>query len=247
MSFNNFFSRSKLITAMLFGLLSGAAYADLDTGSLFFIATDEDRGGVEEAFILDLQLNFLTDDVAGSGGLTDAGLAAWLTDPAASSLITWGIFGAGTTGGSAGQFRIASTVNPGHGVPVKIEQNFLSLAIGAGRGVASRFNTLAAGDIRVVSDTGDINFPPQNFGDNWNGQVSFIATGGLDEALPMYIFGIQEDFPFAAVDPVELDGLWSLDSASGTLAFAPVPLPAAIWMFAAGALGLFARRRGETV
>ncbi len=224
------------------GLISGAANADIDPHSLFLIANDAARNGSGETYILDLNFDILASDPSNFSGVTDPALADWLNDPSATT-IDWGVYAVGNNQNTvfASQFLVVSTVNPADVEPVRFDQTRLNTAITSGRNVITGFNDahivdgLAAGPL-------DDGFPV-GFGNKWADDAQFSSTGGLDDLLPMYIFGV--DSIFEPVAPIALEGLWSLDASTGNVAFSVVPVPAAVWMFGSALVGIFGiRRRG---
>lgn len=225
------------------GLISGAANADIDPNSLFLIATDSARNGSGEAYVLDLNLDILVSDPSSFGGVTDAALAAWLNDPSATT-ITWGVFGVGRNdaGATSSEVRVASTVNPSSVEPERFGQSSIFQATTRGKDVIGKFNNAHTEDGLAVP-SGDAAFP-SDFGHNWDGNAQFVSTGGLDDLLPMYIFEVNGSFQ--PVAPLALEGLWSLNAVTGTVAFSAVPLPAAVWMLGSALLGVFGIRRRQS-
>lgn len=228
--------------ALALSLVSGSASADIDGASLFFIALDADRGGSQESYAIDLNFDFLANDPSTFSTITDAGLASWLSAPNASGLISWGVFGIGNNG-SAEAFRIASTVNPAD-TPNTLSQSDIGGAIAAGGAYISSFNAAVGGGESVQALQGQAGFP-QGFGDGWGGITdgNFSSMGGLDEMLEMFVFAIENESPFAGQPGVPYNGFWKLDASLGSLEFAPVPIPAAVWLFGTALAGLFGARR----
>lgn len=76
-------------------------------------------------------------------------------------------------------------------------------------------------------------------------KVPFSAVGSANESLMMYNFAGSDE----GQSPVAAGGLWALDLTGGALSYAavaPVPLPAAVWLFLSGLLGFGAiARRGK--
>lgn len=75
--------------------------------------------------------------------------------------------------------------------------------------------------------------------------VPFQVVGSANNSLMMYNFATIDE----GQSPVAAAGLWSLNLAGGSISYAalaPVPLPAAVWLFLSGLLGFGAvARRGK--
>ncbi len=109
----------------------------------------------------------------------------------------------------------------------------------------------ADADFYVFSDT----FGPRTFDDIWgsdlNGKAQFSTAGTLSngEASTLLFFHwfVESDSAtgFRQVQSVELPGVWTLTQA-GVLSYgapAPVPVPAAAWLFGSAVASLAAARR----
>ncbi len=77
------------------------------------------------------------------------------------------------------------------------------------------------------------------------GGKPFVTIGNIDSSIPFYFAGIAADYATGVV--TELPNVWTLTSAGQLTYAAPsaVPVPAAVWLFGSGLLGLVsvARRR----
>ncbi len=94
----------------------------------------------------------------------------------------------------------------------------------------------------VIGDTGYFGKPTWNIND---GGKSFLTIGDIDNSVPFYSVLMLGDY--STVQPTKLPNVWKLTKA-GDLTYAPVsavPVPAAVWLFGSGLLGLVsvARRR----
>ncbi len=94
----------------------------------------------------------------------------------------------------------------------------------------------------VIGDTGYFGKPTWNIND---GGKSFLTIGDIDNSVPFYSVLMLGDY--TTVQLTKLPNVWKLTKA-GNLTYAPVsavPVPAAVWLFGSGLLGLVgvARRR----
>lgn len=96
--------------------------------------------------------------------------------------------------------------------------------------------------------------PASNWGKNFNRQNANDNTAGLGEALDLYLLEITPRDIFGAVQIVGADNAamsgpfataFTLDSTGNFSAVSAVPVPAAVWLFGSGLVGLVgvARRR----
>ncbi len=74
------------------------------------------------------------------------------------------------------------------------------------------------------------------------GGKPFVTIGNIDSTIPFYFAGIGSDYRTGIV--TEMPNVWKLTS-TGQLTYSAVPVPAAVWLFGSGLLGLVsvARRR----
>jgi hypothetical protein len=83
------------------------------------------------------------------------------------------------------------------------------------------------------------------FGLNWGGSTSFFAAGGVGESMEFFFMAGNGTLPNAAATAVRYGNAqgfstWTLNS-NGSLVYAApsaVPVPAAVWLFGSGLLGL---------
>ena len=115
-------------------------------------------------------------------------------------------------------------------------------------------NNLMPGTSFATNDSMRANATSPAFHDgvNWGNKTifGFATEGTFDSALNFYFIGpdgntgtLTNPSP-ASIVPANF-GSWTLASATGDLTFSTVPLPAAVWLFGAGLMGLVgvARRR----
>lgn len=127
-------------------------------------------------------------------------------------------------------------------------------------GFNSWINAILSPNINGADDPADQGLNLAYFGDSNNGayagtnhyyganagqMVSFNVVGSATDSLMMYNFATSDE----GQSPVAAGGLWSLDLTGGSISYAalaPVPLPAAVWLFLSGLLGFGAvARRGK--
>ncbi len=132
-------------------------------------------------------------------------------------------------------------------------QSMIAGVVGAIDNMALNSNT-AAGDLldpnlnlSSYSIPGDIGY----FGNaTWSinlGGKSFVAAGAVDSSIPFYFASLDAPSGYTLGVLTELPNVWTLTS-TGQLTYAApstVPVPAAVWLFGSGLLGLVsvARRR----
>ncbi|WP_262963879.1 hypothetical protein [Methylobacter psychrophilus] len=119
--------------------------------------------------------------------------------------------------------------------------NTATLADNAGAVVNTALNLSA---IILDADTANTGQHDQN--------NSFASlTGGKSDAGASINYGTEGNFYYyaGAAIPVEAVQTWKLDAAKGTLTYAvaAVPLPAAVWMFGAGLLGMMRLNRRKSM
>lgn len=88
---------------------------------------------------------------------------------------------------------------------------------------------------------------------NWASQAVFNATGGVGDSLPFYFLTASSTSAGAPATNTKYASAtgaafnWTLN-ADGSLAYSAVPIPAAVWLFGSGLLGLIGiTRRRKTL
>lgn len=246
MNLSETFNRCKLGLAgatLALGSVSGSAQA-LTDGDLVFVALDSNRDGQQASIALELGLDSLSNAPDFSGAsLVSGALQTWLNDPNAGT-ITWGVFGVGNDASAdLNDIRIFSTVNPVDTPAAQPLGNIFG-AFSVMDTFVGKFNGEDAVDTSPMDGVvqgiqGTNGFLAQGFLPNWGTNTSFDATGPLG-MLEMYAFGI-DDVTAEGVDGA-FQGTWTLTT-QGELSYAPVPVPAAVWMFGSALIGLIGARR----
>ena len=182
----------------------------------------------------------------------DALMASWLGNGSAlASDVQWGIAAVDGTGtGSA--FRALTTVQAGASSAGTTNFELGSFEVKFD-GFVNAHNALGthATDLNGSAGSDGSNIPAANaatgFSVNWGGATSFFSTGGIGQSLEFFFMAQNGTLAntnatsvrYGASNP---DGTakWTLN-ANGGLAYAvptAVPVPAAVWLFGSGLLGL---------
>lgn len=128
------------------------------------------------------------------------------------------------------------------GVVGSIDNMALNSNADNGVSVADGGQTDFAANLSSYSVPGDTGY----FGvGTWSvnaGGKPFVTIGNIDSTIPFYFAGIGSDYRTGIV--TEMPNVWKLTS-TGQLTYSAVPVPAAVWLFGSGLLGLVsvARRR----
>lgn len=73
----------------------------------------------------------------------------------------------------------------------------------------------------------------------WGVPTAATTTNGVGSSYAYFLGSALNFTTFEETYPVvQSAGLWTLDTAAGTLSYSAIPVPAAVWMFASGLLGL---------
>lgn len=191
-------------------------------------------------------LSFALDTLLNQSGLLAAADSIWMIGAVDS-----------TGGGNNGQRTLTTASGPISGMT-----NQLSNAMpGAGSGFISGVNItgthVSAVNGSSVNVPGDASGYGGFLGTSWNGTLSANATGAIGQALQFFMVTASSTSNGAAAHVYQYANTagastWNLSN-TGVLSYAAaaVPLPAAVWLFGSGLLGLvgIARRRklGELV
>ncbi|MEM7467912.1 MAG: hypothetical protein AAF387_13645, partial [Pseudomonadota bacterium] len=194
-------------------MVSGSAQA-LTDGDLVFMALDANRNGNQASIAIDLNLNALANvgDFSAASIISNE-LQAWLNDANAGP-ISWGVFAVGNDIGAIEDIEFFSTVNPGAAPPPSQSQDNVFRSFDVMDFLVNDFNGAdgdADGIVEGISPTND--FLADNFLPNFGNRLTVMSTGGIDDVLPMFSFGLD---PITA-EPIapEAVGFWSLDATTG--------------------------------
>jgi hypothetical protein len=114
-----------------------------------------------------------------------------------------------------------------------VESNPTANGAGNGSGVAGPGN-------------GDAYYGANTWMNNFGGGIPFTNSAGVDTALSFWHLGTTDG---ADVVTTQFDNVWTLSS-NGVLTYAPsvsqVPVPAAVWLFGTGLMGLVGVARRKT-
>ena len=246
--------KMKFLAASVALVVSGAANAAMVTGSggtdgELFLSVWDQVG--QQSYHLDLGVSVLdiygnptntlsydlSTDANFSGFMGNTGLIYMVSaaNTVSTDFATWGFMAtssegidAVTTYSSAGYFPINNT-------QARIS-NFAIQLNGIDVGTA----TDTAGNYSAVATEGE----PAYFGDaNWGvnmGGNSFTSAQTVDSSIAFYGVGL----PGGLASVTEFDNVWTMTS-DGSLTYSAVPVPAAVWLFGSGLIGLVgvARRR----
>lgn len=235
----------KAVAAALALALSGAAAAEtLDGEEMFFTAWN---GNSSAASSIVINLGMTTSefrDAADEGfvlsGASLTTLTNWITSlGAGANDIQWGVSGV----------SLGSSPGPSYGLLTTSTD--ITSRDPAGWGLFTGLDG-AVGNYPIFftqvnpglgsTDAFFAANASQLFSPSFNGGVSITALAGLGEAVGFYaMFADQGGNEFFEGDFASLGGTWRLAFSGGvaSLAYAPVPLPAAFWLLSSGLIGLF--------
>ena len=183
----------------------------------------------------------------------DSVMASWLGNGSMlASDVTWGI--AAVDGqGSGANFRALTTVQAGALSAGTTNSELGSFEVKFD-GFVNAQNALGThlGNLNGSSGSDGSNDPAANaantFGVNWSGASSFNAAGGIGESMEFFFMAQNGTIGTQNANSVrygnaEGNALWTLNADSSFMYMAPnavsaVPVPAAVWLFASGLLGL---------
>ena len=263
MMLNSGFRKLAAGVAMAVGLGIGSAQAAISTdgvtsdptsvgngsgtgsGELFFSIFDATNNN---SLTLDLNVGvqaFLADPLAGVSVQNDA-LQSFIANGDQSAMV-WNVAGLNNdvSGGATGLF-VLTTVNPS-ATPSPFGDTFaLITAMSNAADYVGAVNGIIVDDAATAS-AGAAFFNDGAWGSNFGTPLPFsnIASLGDMETAIMVMIGANSGGTAAElVENAQLaQGFWSVDAATGTVGFAPVPVPAAVWLFGSAIIGLIGIRR----
>ena len=256
---NSGFRKLAAGVAMAVGLGTGSAQATINSdgnalgegtgaGELFFSIWDQANS---ISLTLDLNVDvqaFLANPLAGVSVQSDA-LQGFIAAGDQDAMI-WNVGGLNNEfdGADFSTVFVVSTVNPSSSpapFPGEVASNLangLNLAIS----YIGAANAVIADDVAVLT-SGVGYFGGGAWGTNFGNQLGFendvdLASG--ETAAMAIIGGLPDGSATEVVANAALaQGFWSVDPGTGTVAFQPVPIPGAVWLFGSAILGLVGIRR----
>jgi len=257
------FTKTLVAVAVLAATASGVAEAgivspgdNLDTGSeLILNLSNLDK---DNSVVVDLGINidqFLASkDTNFSYTLNAAEFTQFTSLIAAGNNVTWGVYGGLKTVDVPSVWSrwglYSTSVEP---VPAQLSVNFGDTDAAVSKVVdivlANQTELDASVNSSYFHKTGESGLTTQ-YADNLGGIVPFTTQAAIGSSLSF----IHEGFNLDDFDSTTLEtfGAWSLtlNNGIGTLAYtAPsaVPVPAAVWMFGAGLMGMLGLTRRKSV
>lgn len=228
-------------------------------GELMFSIYDPGR-----AQSLTLDMNLTADtfrnnnaSLVNSFSVTNSLLQSFIAGSANQSALIWNLGGLSNSG--LGPNAGTLTTNGDAGATINtttIDGNALTSAMmfAANYGdLNSGFFTAANPNAAISSASGPTGFLGGSWGYNFGGSFSFnntVAGFGSDQLMSFIALGTVDvtDLGGQAVSTTYANGKWHVDAATGTVSYvglSAVPVPAAVWLFSSGLLGLvgISRRR----
>ena len=258
---NSGFRKLAAGVAMAVGLGIGSAQAAINTdgvtgdplsvngggtgiGELFFSIFD---GTNFNSLTLDLNVgvkDFLLNPLAGVSVQNDA-LKNFIAngDQGAMEWNVGGISNDGTLPGLSGVF-VVTTVRPGATPSAFPDVNALAIAMSNAGAYVGAVNDTIANDT-TTANAGPAYYNFGSWGSNFGTPLPFSNAVDLGDMITAEMVIVGNDGINSVLVPnaALAQGFWSLDGATGTVGFQPVPIPAAVWLFGSAILGLVGIRR----
>ncbi|MGR8950262.1 MAG: hypothetical protein ACU84Q_19630 [Gammaproteobacteria bacterium] len=219
-------------------------------GELFFSIYDDDA---KNSLTLDLNVgvqSFLADPLAGVSVQSDA-LRDFILAGSVNEMV-WNVAGLNNDGAGPGfsNLFVLTTVTPGAVVqPFTSDSNLAGALERAGAYLNAVNAQIGAGD-SIIANSGDGYWGGGAWANSFDGNLPFtndVPLIGPTEALMVIMAGTASGGVEVRSHADLAAGFWRVDADSGTVSFgAPVPVPAAIWLFLSGILGLVVRGRGAS-
>ena len=165
--------------------------------------------------------------------------------------VTWGVFGGhGVLAVEADQ-PIYGFYTTATSAPASFDTNSadISNTMGKWNGLVGDIQTLGVNSnnhstFRTVGNGGYTG----EFGNDFQTALPFTAQGNLSDSL-IFVHEMVSASDFDTGELVTFANSWNINLASGTLTYAPsaVPVPAAVWMFGAGLMGVLRLNRRKSM
>lgn len=231
---------------------------DAAGGSVIFTAYDPGNG-----LSLALNTNKTVLDMMNANTsftISDTGLASFISSSANQSAMVWNMgavsngpshTGLATTNGNAGDIW-NSSMSPLDGYTEALSMDSIYYYAGNNNGWSG--SPFATGNSLVVGATTAAGFGGGSWGSNFGGAAGWgpgfnNTMTGLNGGMKMSFLAIDPNSQDLAPIATTFAGTWSVNAAAGTLNYtvSAVPVPAAVWLFGSGLLGLvgISRRRKQ--
>lgn len=237
-------ARVKTFAAAVMLATAGSAQAAMiPPEGLFFSAWN---GNPEAVSSMVINLNKTTPEFLSNpdtnfslSGASLTALTSWLGSLADLSIMQWNVTGAmlgpspGPTYGGLSTSTEIETASPfGWG---------LFTGLDAAVGNYEIFRNVTAENL-ATTDAFSASNPNQLFSAQFNGGVGFATLGTLGQFLPFYAFFADQDGnEFFEGDFTKFANGWKLDFTAGgpaSLTYAPIPVPAAVWLMGSALVAL---------
>ncbi len=230
--------------------------ADLGSGTgageLMFSIYDPGRA---QSLTLDMNLTANTfrnnnASLVNTFSVSNSLLQSFIAGSANQSAMVWNLGGLSNSGFGPNAGTLTTNGNAGATIDTtSINGNALTSAMQ----FASNYGNLNSGlftasnpNAAITSASGPAGFLGGAWGYNFGGSFSFNNTVngfGSDQLMSFIALGVTDvsDLDGQAISNTFASGKWHVDAASGTVSYvgvSAVPVPAAVWLFGSGLLGL---------